>query len=100
MLRYCAELDKNNNRSWFHENHDFYDEARADFTELVDRMKFCFADHADTQTAERLIFADPKGMLYRIPRDARVFKDKPPYNPSFRARIAVDKKHCCLWDIL
>ena len=30
-------------------------------------------------------------MLYRIPRDMRIYKHQPPYNPSFRAYIAPDR---------
>lgn len=92
MLRYCRELELNNNRPWFHANHKQYEVAKADFTELVDRIKFCVAERADLELQERLIFAEPRDMLYRIPRDARVYKDKPPYNPTWRARIAGDKK--------
>lgn len=92
MLRYCAALEKNNNRPWFHAHHDEYEAAKADFTGLVDRIKFCVADNAADELGERILFTDPKSMLYRVPRDARIYKDKPPYNPTFRARIAVDKK--------
>ncbi len=92
MLRYCRELEMNNNRTWFHENHKQYEEAKADFTELVERVKFAVAERADLSLQERLMFADPKIMLYRIPRDARVYKNKPPYNPTWRAYISPDKK--------
>ncbi|MGN1003022.1 MAG: DUF2461 domain-containing protein [Oscillospiraceae bacterium] len=92
MLRYCADLEKNNERPWFHAHHDEYEAAKADFTELVDRLKFCVAERAGDELGERILFSDPKSMLYRIPRDARVHKNQPPYNPSFRARIAADRK--------
>lgn len=92
MLRYCRELEMNNNRTWFHENHKQYEIAKADFTELVERVKFAVAERADLDLQERLMFADPKIMLYRIPRDARVYKNKPPYNPTWRAYISPDKK--------
>lgn len=92
MLRYCAELEKNNDRTWFHAHHDEYVAAKADFTELVERLKFCVAERAGGELGERILFTEAKDMLYRIPRDARMHKNKPPYNPSFRARIAVDRK--------
>ena len=92
MLTYCRELEMNNNRPWFHANHKQYELAKEDFTELVERMKFCVAERADLSFQERLMFADPKTMLYRIPRDARMYKDKPPYNPTWRAYISPDKK--------
>lgn len=92
MLRYCRELELNNNRPWFHANHKQYELAKAGFTELVDRIKFCVAERADLELQERIMFADPKDMLYRIPRDARMYKNKPPYNPTWRAYISGDKK--------
>lgn len=92
MLRYCRELELNNNRPWFHANHKQYEVAKADFTELVERVKFCVAERVDLELQERVMFANPKDMLYRIPRDARVYKNKPPYNPTWRAYISGDKK--------
>lgn len=92
MLRYCAELELHNERPWFHEHHDEYEAAKADFTQLVERLKFCVADRARDELGERILFTTPKSMLYRIPRDARVHRNQPPYNPSFRARIAADRK--------
>ena len=92
MLSYCRALELNNNRAWFHENHKQYEMAKEDFTDLVERVKFAAAERVDTDLRDRLIFADPKTMLYRIPRDARVYKSKPPYNPTWRAYISPDKK--------
>ncbi len=92
MLRYCRELALNNNRSWFHENHRQYEEAKADFTELVEMTKFTVAEHCDDTLRERVMFARPKDMLYRIPRDVRVHRNKPPYNPTWRAYINGDKR--------
>ena len=92
MLRYCRELEMNNNRTWFHENHEQYERAKEDFTELVERLKFAVAERADLSFQERVMFADPAKMLYRIPRDARMYKNKPPYNPTWRAYISPDKK--------
>ena len=92
MLRYCRELELNNNRTWFHENHRQYEIARGEFTELVERVKFAVAERVDIGLQERIMFADPKNMMYRIPRDARMYKNKPPYNPTWRAYISPDKK--------
>jgi len=93
MLSYCRALEENNNRLWFHENHKQYEIAKEDFTELVERVKFAAAERVETGLRDRLIFADPKTMLYRIPRDARVWPDKPPYNPAYRAHISLGGKH-------
>ena len=91
MLRYCAELEKNNNRAWFHEHHDEYVLAKRDFTELTEKLKYRVAELTTPDLAERLVFVNAKDLLYRIPRDARVWKNAPPYNPSWRAYIAGDR---------
>ena len=91
MLRYCAALELNNDRSWFHENHRWYEGAKADFTELTELMKYRVAERTDPVLAERLLCARAKDLLYRVPRDMRVWKNAPPYNPSWRAYLAADR---------
>lgn len=91
MLRYCARLEANNDRAWFHAHHDEYEEAKRDFTDLTERLKFRIAELTTPDLAERLLFAAPKDMLYRIPRDMRVHKNQPPYNPSWRAYLSGDR---------
>lgn len=93
MLRYCTLLEQNNDRSWFHapENYRLYTEAKQAFTELVEALKMRIAGCCSPDLAERLIFADAKGLLYRIPRDMRVNKGKPPYNPRWSAYLAADR---------
>ena len=93
MLRYCTLLEQNNNRTWFHEeaNHKLYTEARQDFIELLDELRFRIADHASADLAERLIFADSKALMFRVPRDMRTNKGKPPYNPRWSADLSGDR---------
>ena len=91
MLRYCAELEQNNDRAWFHAHHDEYLAAKGDFIELTERLKYRVAELVTPDLAERLVFVNAKDLLYRIPRDARVWKNAPPYNPSWRAYIAGDR---------
>ena len=97
MLRYCALLELNNNRSWFHENHKLYEEAKQDFIDLTDLLKFRIAGLTTPELSERLLYANAKDMLYRIPRDMRVWKNAPPYNPSWRAYIAGDRH--AIWPV-
>ena len=94
MLRYCEALERNNDRTWFHEreNHALYVAAKEDFTELLLDLKFRLSEVVDGELSERLLFADPKAMQYRIPRDMRIHKNAPPYQPSFRAYISRDRK--------
>ena len=91
ILAYCAGLEANNNRPWFHEHHDEYDAARADFAELLERLRFSVCRAAPDLEAD-VMYARVKDWTYRIPRDARIPRDLPPYNPSFRAYISADRR--------
>ena len=91
MLDYCAGLEKHNDRGWFHENHKWYEEARADFIALLDQVRFAVIENAP-ELANGLMYMQAKDWIYRIARDMRFYKDKPPYIPAFRAYIAADRK--------
>lgn len=92
MLAYTEALSRNNNRTWFHDNHREYEEAKEDFLMLLDIMKFVIAQEAP-KIGESLIFENPKSFMYRIPRDMRYSMGKEPYNPSFRAYFSPKKKN-------
>ena len=93
MLRYCTLLEQNNNRTWFHEpeNHALYTAAKQDFVDLVDELRYRIADHCAPDLAERIIFADSRSLMYRVPRDMRANKGKPPYNPRWGADLSADR---------
>ena len=93
MLRYCELLERNNDRTWFHdaENHALYAEARQDFTDLLLDLKFRLSEVVSADLAERLLYADPKAMQYRIPRDMRANQGKLPYNPRWAADVSGDR---------
>ena len=93
MLRYCELLERNNDRTWFHDkdNHALYTQAKQDFTELLLDLKFRLSEAVTPDLAERLLFADPKAMQYRIPRDMRANRGKLPYNPRWAADISGDR---------
>ena len=93
MLRYCEALERNNDRTWFHEreNHALYVSAKEDFTELLLDLKFRLSEVVDGELSERLLFADPKAMQYRIPRDMRGKRSGPPYNPRWAADVSADR---------
>lgn len=91
ILAYTAELDKNNNRTWFHDNHAQYELARQDFLELCDGMKLAIAE-LSPELGDSIMFTPPKAFMYRIPRDMRYSYGKEPYNPAFRAYFSPDKK--------
>jgi len=91
MLEYSSGLDKNNNRTWFHETHKEYEKARADFTALCDMTRFAIAD-CSPELAKDIMFMQPKDWIYRTARDMRYYRDMPPYNPAFRAYISPDRR--------
>lgn len=87
MLAYTEALSRNNDRTWFHDNHKQYEEAREDFLMLLDIMKFVVAQEAPS-IGESLIFENPKIFMYRIPRDMR-------YSRA-RSRITPHSEHIFL----
>ena len=93
MLRYCAALELHNDRAWFHapDNYALYTAAKQDFTALVEELKYRVAALTTPDLAEKLIFADAKTLLYRIPRDMRGRKNAPPYNPRWSADLSGDR---------
>ncbi len=91
IFNYSTNLQLNNNRTWFHENHVEYDNARKSFLGFLDLFRFEvnkeFPDFGKT-----IMYMEPKEWMYRIARDMRYHKNGPPYNPAFRAYIAPDRK--------
>lgn len=91
LMSYCRDLEANNNRTWFHDNHARYERVKADFEEYLELARFIIAENAPA-LADDIMYAPVKSWTYRIARDMRYYKDRPPYNPSFRAYISRDKK--------
>lgn len=91
ILLYSARLQINNNRTWFHENHSDYENAKKDFLGFLDLFRFAVSKEVPDM-AESIMYMEPKEWMYRIARDMRFHKDGPPYNPAFRAYIAADRK--------
>lgn len=92
MLAYTEALSKNNNRTWFHDNHREYEKAQDDFICLLDMLRFMLETEAP-ELGDSLMFVSPKAFMYRIPRDMRYSKNKEPYNPAFRAYLSPMKKN-------
>ncbi len=82
---FLCNLKFNNNRPWFKENNEQYQEAKnqfADFIEaLIPRLK-AIDNSINVSTA--------KECMYRIHRDARFSKNKEPYKTNFGASITKD----------
>ncbi len=91
VLQYCADLSVNNDRAWFHENHARYEKVRADFLDLLEQLRFVIA-RAAPALADDILPMQARDWMYRIARDMRFYKNRPPYDPSFRAYISMDRK--------
>ena len=91
MLDYCSALDQNNDRAWFHENHKWYEEARGDYLALLEMLRFTLADCAP-ELSKDILYMQVKDWVYRVARDMRYHKNRPPYDPAFRAYISRDRK--------
>ncbi len=74
FLKFFKELEKNNQREWFHANKKRYEEhVKKPFEEfvavMIDKM----------QAIDSRIMITPKDAIFRIHRDVRFSKDKSPY---------------------
>lgn len=79
-LRFLAQLDKNNDRAWFHAHRVGYDEGL-----LEPGVEFIQAIGPRLRAISPDFHAEPKinGSIFRIHRDTRFSKDKSPYKTHF-----------------
>lgn len=82
MLDFLRDLERNNDRAWFHAHKPAYQQASADFENLVRQLNLSLRE-GDAS----LPMAEPKSLTFKLMRDTRFSHDKSPYNPSFRAHI-------------
>ena len=90
-LRFLRDLKKNNDRDWFNDNKQRYEQhVKAPMLQLLAtlavRMKAVEAD----------IVLEPKKAMYRIYRDVRFSSDKSPYKTWIAAAFTYegyDRKH-------
>ena len=82
ILNYLRQLEANNNKPWFDAHKNEYQEARAHFNTIVERL------------IEGVMAFDPsvkgvgiKESTYRIHKDMRFSKDELPYKTHFGAYI-------------
>ena len=83
VLNFLTELRKNNNKEWFDENRDWYQESRKKMlflTELINQEIAKFDGDVGIQ--------DPKNCVFRIFRDVRFSHDKTPYKTNMGSFIA------------
>src|SRR3989304_5729364 len=82
ILKFLRGLRENNNRPWFEAHRAQYQEARAKFEDYVAAL---IAGLARTHPLGGFSARD---CVFRLNRDLRFSKDKPPYKPYMSAYIA------------
>ena len=91
ILNYCGDLSQNNNRTWFHENHDYYEKARKEYLAFLDMFRYKLSEEAP-DIGKAIMYMEPRQWMYRVAKDIRFHKNGPPYNPAFRAYVSADRK--------
>src|ERR1700754_2361120 len=82
-LDFLKDLVANNNREWFLDNKDRYDQARENVIEFTGQLLTAM-HKIDPNIDEAL---DPKKSVMRIYRDIRFSKNKTPYKNNFGISI-------------
>ncbi len=82
VLGFLTELSTHNNKAWFDQNRETYENAKAEFERFVNALidEFRGPDGLEDLTA--------KDCISRIYRDIRFSKDKTPYHTHMWASIA------------
>lgn len=82
ILKFLAQLEKNNNREWFNDNKSMYQEAKAAYELFLAGLIPAIARFDPS-----VKFVNPSDCLFRIFRDVRFSHDKSPYKTNFGAWI-------------
>ncbi len=83
ILSFLYDLNRNNEREWFHANKVRYQESKDSFLALVEQVI-----NELVSTDLRIHELNPKDCVFRINRDVRFSRDKSPYKTYFGAYMA------------
>lgn len=83
ILEFLIDLKFNNNKLWFGDNKERYQEAKGEFEQLIGSI-LTELKHMDS----RIAVTSSKDCIFRIFRDVRFSKNKEPYKTNFGALIA------------
>ena len=83
VLEFLSDLKENNNRDWFNDHKEYYDEARNEFVQLVESLIPALAVNNPLMANLEI-----KDSIFRIYRDVRFSKDKSPYKTQMGAYLA------------
>jgi uncharacterized protein (TIGR02453 family) len=97
LLDYLTQLELHNERSWYHAHKAEKKAADETFAALVQELIFRMSEWEPALLERR-----PGELIFRIPRDVRMWPDRPPYNPAYRAQLSPHGKRavpvgCFLW---
>lgn len=87
-LQFIEDLKNNNNKEWFHENKNRYENFKKEYQhlihEILEKMKPLDAS---------LSTLEVKNCTFRINRDIRFSKDKAPYKTNMSLWFSTNKKY-------
>ena len=83
ILNYLTELNKFNEREWYHAHKAEYKEANAEFELLLKELILRIGEFDKS-----VLHNEPKELTFKLVRDTRFSYDKSPYNPAFRTHIS------------
>ena len=86
-LKFLKDLKKHNNRPWFEEHRKQYENAKADFLLLAEKLITGIA-----RFDKPIGNLEAKNCLFRINRDVRFSKNKDPYKSNLAAYFNKDGK--------
>ncbi len=87
ILAYLSDLERHNNREWYHENKARYQLANAGFERFLEKLILAVGEFDGS-----VVHHAPRALTFKLARDTRFSHDKSPYNPAFRAHIAAKGK--------
>lgn len=88
IICFLEELRENNNRIWFGENKERYDQLRNSFLEEVQLLISRIVSFD-----KEIVGLDAKDCIFRIYRDIRFSPNKQPYKNHFAAYLALGGKN-------
>ena len=82
LVQFLSELEENNHRAWFVMNKPRYDILRGELLTLVEALIAGI-----TRFDPAIAHCNPKKALFRVNRDLRFARGRPPYKTTFSAAI-------------
>lgn len=83
IISYLIKLEANNNREWFNDNKELYQEAKSIFSSYVSQLIQQVGKFDSS-----VLNCKPEDCIFRIYRDTRFSNDKTPYKTHFGAYMA------------